>query len=81
MKSDLDVENVIKKFIVETLSPVDEITRTTPLVQDGIVDSLNVLKLVEFVEDSYDIELEASDVLQFTTIENIARVIESRVQT
>ena len=79
MKSDLDLETAVRNFIVETLSPVEEITRTTPLVQDGIVDSLNVLKLVEFVEDTYDIELEASDVQQFTTVENIARVIEDKI--
>jgi acyl carrier protein len=55
-----------------------DLTPTTELVDTGIVDSINVLKLVDFVEETYAIELEPEDIRQFTTISNIVRVVESK---
>jgi acyl carrier protein len=55
-----------------------ELTSTTELVETGIVDSINVLKLVDFVEETYSIELEPEDIRQFTTISSIVRVVEGK---
>ncbi|MEW5985062.1 MAG: acyl carrier protein [Chloroflexota bacterium] len=55
-----------------------ELTSMTELVETGIIDSINVLRLVEFLEEDYDVEIRLADVLQFTTIANISRIIETK---
>lgn len=56
-----------------------EVTDTDELVKTGIIDSINVLRLVEFVEETYEIELEPADITRFTTIANITAVIEEKL--
>jgi acyl carrier protein len=64
-------------IVAEMLQGEDSatLTSTTELVETGIVDSINVLKLVDFIEENYDVILEPEDIRQFTTISNIARVL------
>lgn len=38
------------------------LTKDTELISSGIIDSINTLKLVDFIEDTYQIELEAYEV-------------------
>ena len=49
LKSNFNLENI-------------ELTGETKLISSGIIDSINTLKLVDFIEDSFEIELEASEV-------------------
>ena len=64
-------------IVTEMLQGEDSatLTSTTELVETGIVDSINVLKLVDFIEETYDLMLEPEDIRQFTTIANIVRVV------
>ncbi len=73
-----ELEARIRALIVEEmLQGCDEpgLTSATDLVQAGIVGSINVLRLVDFVEEQYDMELMPADIRQFTTIANIARIV------
>jgi acyl carrier protein len=69
------IETKVRSFITDELldgkRPV-EFGSDTELVETGIVDSVNVLNLVEFIEESYNIELEVADIQKFTTLGNIA---------
>lgn len=51
---------IIQEFVPEGLAA--EITDDMDLIQNGILDSLAVLKLVAFVEDSYDVALEPEEI-------------------
>ncbi len=57
--------NNLKTFIIEEFIPdshKDEISDDLELIKSGILDSLSVLKLVAFIEDSYDIALDPSEI-------------------
>ncbi len=55
----------LKSFIIEEFIPdshKDDISDDLELIKSGILDSLSVLKLVAFIEDSYDIALDPSEI-------------------
>jgi acyl carrier protein len=81
MPTNGNLEAGVRALIVREMLQGEEsadLTSTTELVETGIVDSINVLKLVDFVEETCAIELEPEDIRQFTTISNIVRVVESK---
>lgn len=53
----------------------EDVTDSTHLVEHGILDSLNVLGLVDFLETNFEVEFEPAELHQFTTIENITGVV------
>ena len=55
----------LKQYIVQEFIPegrMEDISDDMDLIQNGILDSLAVLKLVAFVEDHYDIALEPEEI-------------------
>lgn len=81
MHSSFDIEGAVRQFILHEIlggKAAGELTDTTELVERGVVDSINVLGLVDFIEESYDIMLEPNEVQQFTSIVNIARVVRAK---
>ena len=75
------LEDAVRKFIVDELlqGQGEELTNSTQLVEAGIVDSINVLKLVDFVEEGYEIELEPNDIRKFTSVTNIVEVVQNKL--
>ena len=69
---------ILNKIIVREEAP-GELGDDTHLVDSGIVDSMNVLQLVDFAEEGYDIELEPEDIAEMISISNIARIIRSGI--
>ncbi|MCB1233059.1 MAG: acyl carrier protein [Verrucomicrobiae bacterium] len=62
--SDSDPKARIRDFIrTEILeSPDEALDDSTPLISDGIMNSLSTLKLVSFLEESFDIQLAAHEI-------------------
>lgn len=55
---------IVKQFILREFLPgedPDELTESTPLIGSGILDSLATLKLSSFLEEEFDIEMEAHE--------------------
>ncbi len=55
----------LKQYIIEEFIPdgrIEEIPDNLDLIENGILDSLAVLKLVAFIEDHYDIALEPEEI-------------------
>ena len=76
------IESSVRGFVTGELvkgKEASELKDDTDLVKTGLVDSINVLGLVSFLEEEYDIELEPSDVQQLRSIAEIARVVVSRL--
>jgi len=74
----------IKSFILSEYlegEPEENLTDTLELLQDGILDSMAVLGLVNFVEEEWDIEVEPDEATEtnFGTIESMARFVEQKV--
>jgi len=76
----------VKQFILDKFLPGENpqaLTPNTPLITSGILDSLATLDLITFPEGRYGFELEADDVdrSKLGTLEDIARMVQSKLAT
>ena len=83
MQQKVHVEEIVKTFILDEFLPgedPDALTESTPLVSTGILDSLATLKLVTFLEQEFDIAIEAheADEEHLNTIETICALVNSK---
>lgn len=64
------IQYIQEEFLYNDL----KIQTDTPLVERRIVDSLGIFRLVAFLEEAFDIEIEAEDVMpeRFVTVASIA---------
>jgi acyl carrier protein len=75
-----DIAQVVHHFILREFLPgedPDELTRSTPLITGGILDSISTLKLVLFLEEKFDINIEAYEagVEHLDSIDQIAGLV------
>ena len=78
-----DTKIAIKDFILREFLPgenPDELTDSTALITGGILDSLATLKLVTFMEERFQIKLQAHEtgVDYLNTIDDIAELVRSK---
>lgn len=78
------ITSTVKEYILREFLPgedPEELTDSTPLITGGILDSIATLKLVEFLETQYNIQLMAHDidVEHLGTISNIANLVRSKL--
>jgi acyl carrier protein len=83
MTKSSDVEQSIKTFILAEFLPGEDpsqLTDSTPLVSAGILDSIATLRLVEFLERTFSIEMAAheTDAEHLDTIERIASLVRTK---
>ncbi len=84
--SDNDMQSIkatVKDFILKEFLPgenPEELSDDTPLVTGGILDSLATLKLVAFLEEEFNIQLQAHEtgVDYLNTIDDIANLVQSK---
>ena len=63
MSVDTPIFDKLVNFIVDATGvDSDEISLNTPLFTSGIVDSMNFLNLIDFVEKNFDIKTEISEI-------------------
>jgi acyl carrier protein len=76
-----DLEVAIRDFILASYQRerADGLTNSDHLVELGILDSINVIRLVDFLEETYGIELVPDDLFEMTTITNISRIVQRKV--
>ena len=57
--------------------PEDTLTNDTPLVGDGILSSIDTLKLITFLEDTYKISIDSHEVVggPLKTVDTIVTLI------
>ena len=76
------IRNHILKEILET-SLDEPLENDTPLVDGGILDSISVASLMSFLEDHYNIVVEADDLSDgsLNTIDSIANMVQTKRST
>jgi len=79
-----EIKEMIKGYILEEFLPGEnpaELTESTPLITGGILDSLATIKLVAFIEEQFQIELQAHETMveYLNTISDIAGLIHSKL--
>lgn len=78
-----DVKKDIKRFILEEFLPKGyDLKDNEFLFDSGIIDSLGMIKLTAFIEKTFDVVINPSEVTMdnFNTIEKIARIISEKTK-
>jgi acyl carrier protein len=79
-----EVKQAIKVYILEQFLPGEnpaELTDATPLITGGILDSLATIKLVVFLEERFQIQIQAHETMvdYLNTIDDIAQLVNSKM--
>ena len=79
-----EVKQAIKEYILEEFLPGEnpaELTDSTPLITGGILDSLGTIKLVVFLEERFQIQIQAHETMvdYLDTISDIAQLVSSKL--
>jgi acyl carrier protein len=77
-----DIESYIRSEFSTALGHV-ELEDETQLIETGIVDSLGIMKLLQFIQESYSIRIADDDLRpeNFASLMAIASFIDARVPT
>lgn len=77
MPSSAEVAQCVREFILRQTQwlAADDLTDSDHLVERGILDSLNVIGLVDHLEEAYGIEFVPDDLFKMTTVTNVAGVV------
>lgn len=79
----MTIEAVLQKFIVEDLlmgNGRGDIQADTSLINSGIIDSLSLIRLINFVEDHFKLTVDDDEVVpdNFETINSLKALISSK---
>jgi len=80
-----EIRQAVRAYILAQFLPgedPDELTDQTPLITGGILDSIRTLKLVVFLEDKFEVPIEAHEagVDNLDSVARIARLIAGKKQ-
>jgi len=79
------IKSSIKQFILEEFLPgerAEALTDDTPLVTEGVLDSIATLRLVSFLEKQFNVSLAAHEVdaEYLNTLPSIAALVRSKLR-
>jgi acyl carrier protein len=74
----MTIEDQLLKYFKENGGA--EVAIDTHLVEEGIIDSMGVMDLIEFIEDMYELGLDMDDLIieNFVTVNDIRNLIMSK---
>lgn len=78
-----ETKKLIKKYILEEFLPGEdpaELTNSTPLITGGILDSLAMLRLTNYLEEQFSITVAPHElsVDYLNTLDDIAKYVHSK---
>jgi len=81
----MEIEETLKAFIVSELAAgkrVDYLDRTASLIESGILDSLGIMKLIQFIEEKYSFPVNDEEILpeNFENMGCISEFIKRSIQ-
>jgi acyl carrier protein len=77
-----DVKNKVKEYILkETLSDVNQIDDDTLIFETGLLDSMGLLFLIEYLKEEFGVETQDEELVveHFESIKNIVAFVESKL--
>lgn len=79
-----EVKQTIKGYILQEFLPGEnpaDLTDSTPLITGGILDSLATIKLVVFLEERFQIQIQAHETMvdYLNTLDDIAKLVYSKM--
>ena len=82
MGTDVDIKNRIREYILEsTFDDVENLTDETLIFEEGVLDSMGLLFLIEFLQEEYGISTNDDELVveNFQTINNIHAFVASKM--
>ena len=78
-----DIQSTIKSFMLESFptgSPDFRLEEDTSFLESGLIDSMGVLELVDFLEGEFGIDVGDSELVpeNLDSVRNICRYLESK---
>ena len=79
-----ETKKAVKDYLLKEFLQGEDpnaLTDSTPLITGGVLDSLSTLKLVSFLEEKYNVKIEAheADVENLDTIDSIASLVQAKM--
>ena len=79
-----DVRETVRKFLLDVFLPGEDsshLADTTPLVSVRILDSISTLRLVTFLEETFEIEFEAHEMTvdHLDTVLDIVEIVKTKM--
>lgn len=79
-----EIKDEVKAYILAEFLPgedPEQLTDSTPLITGGILDSLATLKLVSFLEDKFNVRLQAHemDTENLNSLSSIANLVKGKL--
>jgi acyl carrier protein len=79
----MSIQNTVKNFITENILFSDNgypYKLEDSFLEKGIVDSMNVMEIVAFVEETFGVTIKDSDIVpsNFDSIANITKFVETK---
>ena len=74
------IRDTVRSFIDDELAQDDDVADDTPLIEREIMDSTGILTVIGFLEDEFDIFIDADDVSvdHFRTVSAIAQLVRAK---
>ena len=82
----MSIVTEVRDFIATELSwdgSPEDLTIDYPLLEKEVVDSLGIFKIISFLENKYDIEIDDEELIpeNFESIEKISGLVSTKVGT
>lgn len=79
-----DIKQPIREYILKEFLPGENpaaLTDSTPLITGGILDSLATIKLVVFLEERFQVKIQAHETMvdYLDTVDQIAQLVSSKM--
>ena len=79
-----EIKMAVKEYILKEFLPGESpeaLTDSTPLITGGVLDSLATIKLVVFLEERFQIQIQAHETMvdYLNTIDDIAQLVQSKL--
>jgi acyl carrier protein len=77
------MEEIIKDYIRKEFlfdNPQSVVTNDQPLMEEGIIDSLGIFTLIDFIQQQFDIKVDPTDVVvdNFKSVRTIADLVRAK---
>lgn len=81
----MNIEQILKKYILnELMFEQDEslLPSDTPLLEKGIIDSMHLLQLIQFIEEQFNVTVSDGDLIpdNFQSVDRLKEFVLSKLR-
>lgn len=80
----MDIKSLLKQFVISEIvvdTTCADIRETESLIDNGILDSLGIIKILTFIEDKFSIKISDDELVpeNFETLYSISNLIDKKI--